>query len=174
MSDERQGREARAAAAAAWRALPRARRRAVVQAAQRGVRSHDEEALALAVALARTARRSPGDVWAPGGHRVVSSWSVAGAACVLAAEAALFASLDAVPVTVAVVVTAVALVLVAVAAARVRAARRTRALLLQAPPSAGTGAAAPLRRGVLQLPGTAPRTLPLPRVPSQDAVSLRG
>lgn len=137
----------------------------MVQAAQRGVRSHDEQALALAVALARTARRSPGDVWAPGGHRVVSSWSVAGAAGVLAAEAGLFAALDAVPVVVAVAVAAVAVVLALVATVRVRGARRTRALLLQAP----TGRVP----GVLRLPASAPRTLPLPRVPAEDVLSLR-
>ncbi|MEH3079357.1 MAG: hypothetical protein PGN11_22355 [Quadrisphaera sp.] len=170
MSGQQQGREERRVAVAAWRALPRARRRAVVQAAQRGVRSHDEEAFALAVAVARTARRSPGDVWAPGGHRVVSSWSVAGAACVLAAEAALFAVLDAVPVSLAVAVAVVALVLVAVAAVRVRAARRTRMLLLQAPPAAGPAGSAQS----LQLPAPGARTVALPRAASQDAVTLRG
>ncbi|PWJ52733.1 hypothetical protein SAMN06264364_118109 [Quadrisphaera granulorum] len=103
-------------------------------AAQRGLHSQDEQALAVAVAVARSARRSPGDVWAPGGHRVVSSWSVAGGACVLAVEAAVFAALDAVPASLAAGVGAVALVLLVVAAVRGRAARRTRTLLLQARP----------------------------------------
>lgn len=151
------------AARDAWRALPLARRRAVVRAASAGERSGDEAVLAVGQELARVRLAPPASDWDRRLGRVFGPWSLVGGAAVVSAEAGVFLAVGVVPLAVGLTVMAAAALCGVVGALRLRADRRAAALLdlgRRTPPVAPAApvgrAAAPARAaGPLVLPASA-------------------